>query len=281
MRLLKMTGGLGNQMFIYALYLSMKQQGINVIIDLSDMVHYHAHYGYEMHKVFGLPNIEFKMNQKLKKVVEFLFFKTILERKQHGSLNPYFGKQLWPLVYYKGFYQNERYFSQCAELVRKAFTFDLKQANERSLQAIKAIDNDAHAVSIHIRRGDYLQPKHFKFSGCVCTTAYYQRAIDYMLQHDAETHFYVFSDGMDWVKQHLTLPANATFVDWNNGTDSWQDMMLMSHCKHNVVCNSTFSWWGAWLNNNPNKMVICPNQWSVKDKADKFVPNSWIQLPTT
>lgn len=139
MRLLKMTGGLGNQMFIYALYLSMKQQGINVIIDLSDMVHYHAHYGYEMHKVFGLPNIEFKMNQKLKKVVEFLFFKTILERKQHGSLNPYFGKQLWPLVYYKGFYQNERYFSQCAELVRKAFTFDLKQANERSLQALKPL----------------------------------------------------------------------------------------------------------------------------------------------
>lgn len=102
-----------------------------------------------------------------------------------------------------------------------------------------------------------------------------------MLQHDAETHFYVFSDGMDWVKQHLTLPSNATFVDWNNGTDSWQDMMLMSHCKHNVVCNSTFSWWGAWLNNNHNKMVICPDQWSVKDKADKFVPNSWIQLPTT
>ncbi len=281
MRLLKMTGGLGNQMFIYALYISMKQQGINVRIDLSDMVHYHAHYGYEMHKVFGLPNIEFRMNQKLKKIVEFLFFKTILERKQHGSLKPYFGKQVWPLVYYKGFYQNERYFSGCADMVKRAFTFDMKQANERSLQAIKQIDNDPHAVSIHIRRGDYLQPKHFKFSGCVCTTNYYQRAIDYMLQCDANAHFYVFSDGLEWVKQNIKLPENAVFVDWNCGTDSWQDMMLMTHCKHNVICNSTFSWWGAWLNNNPNKKVICPDKWSVNDKADKFVPDSWIMLPTT
>lgn len=276
-----MTGGLGNQMFIYALYLSMKQKGINVRIDLSDMMHYHAHYGYEMHKVFGLPQVEFVTNQTLKKVTEFLFFKTIIERKQHGSLTPYFGKQHWPFIYYKGFYQNQRYFSQCESEIRKAFTFDLSQANERSLAMIHTMENDPHAISIHVRRGDYLLPKHFKHSGCICTTVYYQRAIDNALEYDKDAHFYVFSDGMEWVKQNLQLPSNSTFVDWNKDADSWQDMMLMSHCQHNIICNSTFSWWGAWLNTHPNKKVFCPNRWSVNEEASKFVPSDWIQIAIT
>lgn len=100
MRLIKMTGGLGNQMFIYALYISMKQRGLNACIDLSDMMHYHVHHGYEMHRVFGLPRTELILNQGLKKVIEFLFFKTILERKQGGRLEPFFGKHHWPLIYY-------------------------------------------------------------------------------------------------------------------------------------------------------------------------------------
>ena len=280
MRLIKMTGGLGNQMFIYALYLSMKQQHIDVKIDLSDMVHYHVHHGYEMHKVFGLPHVEITINQTLKKIVEFLFFKTILERKQHGRLEPYFGKQLYPLIYYKGFYQNERYFANCKNVIREAFKFDMQKANNASLQIMNVMNNDKHAVSLHVRRGDYLEPKTFKYSGCVCTTKYYQRAIDRMLEHDSETHFYVFSDGMDWVKDNLELPENTTFVDCNKGEDSWQDMMLMTHCKHNVICNSTFSWWGAWLNDNPNKIVICPNKWSVYEDASKFVPDGWIKVET-
>ena len=275
-----MTGGLGNQMFIYALYISMKQKGINARIDLSDMIHYHVHHGYEMHRVFKLPQVEFKMNQKLKKTVEFLFFKTIIERKQHGSLVPYFGKQRWPFVYYKGFYQNERYFSQCKDLIRKAFTFDLTQANNQSIEMVNTIDNDPHAVSIHVRRGDYLLPQHFKHTGCICTIAYYQRAIDYMLMQDSNARFYVFSDGMEWVEQNLRLPSNSVYIDWNKGSDSWQDMMLMSHCKNNIICNSTFSWWGAWLNDNPNKLVVCPDKWSAKEKASKFVPNKWKQITT-
>ena len=122
MRLIKMTGGLGNQMFIYALYISMKQRGLNACIDLSDMMHYHVHHGYEMHRVFGLPRTELILNQGLKKVIEFLFFKTILERKQGGRLEPFFGKHHWPLIYYKGFYQNERYFADCKDEVRRLFT---------------------------------------------------------------------------------------------------------------------------------------------------------------
>lgn len=96
MRLIKMTGGLGNQMFIYAMYLKMKTIFPDVRIDLSDMVHYQVHYGYEMNKVFHLPRTEFCINRSLKKIIEFLLFKTILERKQGGSLVPYTRKYHWP-----------------------------------------------------------------------------------------------------------------------------------------------------------------------------------------
>lgn len=110
MRFIKMTGGLGNQMFIYAFYMRMKKHYSNTRIDLSDMVHYKAHNGYEMHRVFNLPPIEFRINQPLKKVIEFLFFKKIYERKQvPSSLVPYDKKYFWPLLYFKGFYQSERF----------------------------------------------------------------------------------------------------------------------------------------------------------------------------
>lgn len=165
MRLIKVTGGLGNQMFIYACYLQMKKRFPRVYIDLTDMMHYHVHYGYEMHRVFGLPCVEICMNQVLKKVIEFLFFKTILERKQHGLMRPYTRSYLWPLIYFKGFYQSEKYFADIKDEVRQAFTFDLKQANGQSLRMREQIDKDEHAVSLHVRRGDYLQPKHWEAIG--------------------------------------------------------------------------------------------------------------------
>lgn len=280
MRLIKMTGGLGNQMFIYALYISMKQKGLDARIDLSDMMHYHVHHGYEMHRVFHLPQTELVLNQTLKKVLEFLFFKTVLERKQGGRLEPYFGRQTWPLVYYKGFYQNERYFKSCEAEVRQAFRFDLSLANAESLRLAERMDAEACAVSLHVRRGDYLQAKHWKNTGSVCTLEYYQHAVDEVMRRLPEAHFYVFSDGMDWVKEHLRLPENTVYVDHNRGNDSWQDMMLMTHCRHNVVCNSTFSWWGAWLNPHADKQVFCPDRWSAHAPASVIAPEEWIQLPT-
>lgn len=131
MRLIKMTGGLGNQMFIYAFYLKMKKLFPHTKIDLSDMMHYHVHHGYEMNRVFALPHVEFCMNRTGKKILEFLFFKTILERKQK-ELKSFWKSYSWPLVYFKGFYQSERFFADIETDVRKAFTFDMTQASERS-----------------------------------------------------------------------------------------------------------------------------------------------------
>lgn len=129
-----MTGGLGNQMFIYAFYMKMKRLFPNTRIDLSDMMHYHVHNGYELHRIFQqLPEDEFCMPQKTKKVIEFLFFKTILERKQDlTTLRAFFKRRLWPLVYFKGFYQDERYFKDIEDEVRGAFAFNTALCNEKT-----------------------------------------------------------------------------------------------------------------------------------------------------
>ena len=279
MQLIKMTGGLGNQMFIYAFYLQMKKRFSDVHIDLSDMVHYHVHHGYEMNRVFNLPHIEKCYPQSLKKVAEFLFFKTILERKLKDPFNAYKTRPTWPLVYYKGFYQTEKYFNEVADDIRKAFTFNAALFTDKNRALETEILNNSNAVSLHVRRGDYLQPKHWNAVGCVCQNEYYNNAIAEIKDRVEAPHFYVFSDDIKWVKDNFEL-ENVTFIDWNTGNDSWQDMMLMSRCKHNIIANSTFSWWGAWLNPNKQKIVIAPNRWFANHDAPNIIPDGWIKVAT-
>lgn len=183
------------------------------------------------------------------------------------------------LVYFKGFYQSERYFADVKDEVRKAFTFNPTKASERSQQMMQRIQNDPQAVSIHIRRGDYLNPKHYDSIGCICQLPYYQRAIDEMKKQVGEPHFYVFSEDLEWVKDNLGL-ENAVYVDWNKGNDSWQDMMLMSSCKHHIICNSTFSWWAAWLNPSAEKTVVMPYQWTNQQDSSDFVAElgHWVRV---
>lgn len=279
MRLIKMTGGLGNQMFIYALYLNMKRLYPDTRIDLSDMMHYHAHHGYELHRVFRLPRTEFCINQKLKKVLEFLFFNTVLERKQDlTTLSAWTCPRRWPLTYFKGFYQSERFFAEVSEEVRRTFRFDLSLASEASMEMRARLAADPRAVGLHVRRGDYLEPKHFASVGCVCGLPYYRNAIAEITRRVGRPHFYVFSDDPAWARENLPL-EQATFIDWNRGKDSWQDMMLMSCCRHNIICNSTFSWWGAWLNPNADKVVVCPERWFENSETPYIYPPIWTKVP--
>lgn len=280
MRLIKMTGGLGNQLFIYALYLRMRRDFPHTYIDLSDMQHYKVHHGYEMRRVFGLPRTEVCFPQAFKKVVEFLFFRTILERKQGGSLRAYREPQGWPLLYFKGFYQHEKYFLDIEEEVRKAFTFDMTQANAQSIALADALARESRSVSLHVRRGDYLLPQHFASVGGVCSEAYFRNALTAVRERVDNPRFYVFSDDMQWVREQLALPADTVYVDWNTGEDSWQDMMLMSRCRHHIISNSTFSWWGAWLNPRADKLVVAPNRWTKQSDDTSILPPSWLQVST-
>ena len=277
MRLIKMIGGLGNQMFIYAFYLQMRKRFPGTRIDLSDMRHYHAHNGYELDRVFGISDREFCIAKPLKKVLEFLFFKVILERKQNLETMEAFTKSYaYPFLYFKGFYQSERFFKDVEGEVRQAFAFDLNKANAESQTLARKIQENPHAVSLHVRRGDYMEPKFYKRYGTVCSQAYFQRAVEMMLAQVPQAHFYIFSDDVEWVQQNLRLPR-ATVVSCNRGADSWQDMMLMSLCRHNIICNSTFSWWGAWLNANPEKRVIAPSRWLADVDMPYIIPETWIK----
>ena len=278
MRLIKMIGGLGNQMFIYAFYLQMRKRFPGTRIDLSDMRHYHAHNGYELDRVFGISDREFCIAKPLKKVLEFLFFKVILERKQNLETMEAFTKSYaYPFLYFKGFYQSERFFKDVEGEVRQAFAFDLNKANAESQTLARQIKENPHAVSLHVRRGDYMEPKFYKRYGTVCSQAYFQRAVEMMLAQVPQAHFYIFSDDVEWVQQNLRLPR-ATVVSCNRGADSWQDMMLMSLCRHNIICNSTFSWWGAWLNTNPEKRVIAPSRWLADVDMPYIIPETWIKV---
>lgn len=278
MRLIKMTGGLGNQMFIYAMYLDMHHRfGDEVKIDITDMMHYHVHHGYELHRIFTLPPCEFQTNRILKKILEHTLFRIVLERHQKGSMEAYRTPLKWPFVYYKGFYQNERYFKDVEAQVRQAFTFDERLFNERSKLCLEHIRKDDKAVSIHIRRGDYTEPKHWLKLGQYASTTYFLNAIQRMSELVPGAHYYVFSDDLQWVRDNLPL-ENATYVDWNTGNDSWQDMMLMSNCHHNIISNSTFSWWGAWLNAHTEKIVMTPKRWNSSQMSSDLAPASWMAI---
>lgn len=180
-----------------------------------------------------------------------------------------------------GYFQNEKYFWNIADELREDFIFKypLKDRN-------KAIANEiisGESVSIHIRRGDYVSNKSSVNNFVTCDNSYYDQAITLIKKRIKKPTFYVFSDDIDWVKNNLDFTdSSVRYIDWNKGKNSYMDMQLMSLCKHNIIANSSFSWWGAWLNNNPDKTVIAPAQWFRDEKKnmllDDFLPKGWIKL---
>lgn len=136
---------------------------------------------------------------------------------------------------------------------------------------------ETNSVSIHIRRGDYLSEINQGLYGGICTEMYYAKAITYICNKIDQPSFFVFSNEIDWVKNNVDIP-NPTYIDFNNGADSWQDMFLMSQCKHNIIANSSFSWWGAWLNRNTNKIVITPSRFINLEEDSDIIPDAWIRI---
>lgn len=179
-----------------------------------------------------------------------------------------------------GHWQNERYFKKIESLILKDFTFKkpLDQNNSKMANRIEA----SNAISIHIRRGDFVNnPNTFKTHG-LCSLEYYQKAIYYIKQKINNPVFFIFSDEIEWVKKNLTMQDDCEFISGNIDENSYIDMQLMSICKHNIIANSTFSWWGAWINKNPTKIVVAPKQWFLNDDLNKLaknlIPETWIRL---
>ena len=168
-----------------------------------------------------------------------------------------------------GYWQSEKYFSQIADVIYKDFKFPEPSLRNRELG--KEMSENL-SVSIHVRRGDYngLYP--------LLTEEYYEPAMTYFREKYGDVRFYAFSNDIAWCREHLQA-ERLTYVDWNTGTDSPYDMWLMTQCKHNIIANSTFSWWGAWLNRNEGREVIAPKKWDfyLEEHPDLYCPD-WIVL---
>jgi Glycosyl transferase family 11 len=179
-------------------------------------------------------------------------------------------------IYLDGYWQSEQYFAQYADKIREDFTFKLQLSNQNAV-ITKQISQE-NSVSLHVRRGDYVTNSKNAFIG-VCSLDYYQTAVEQIKMQVDKPVFFIFSDDINWVKDNLSLDDKAVLISHNLGSESYNDMRLMSLCSHNIIANSSFSWWGAWLNANPNKIVIAPKQWfaSKLDDSD-LVPSAWLRF---
>lgn len=175
--------------------------------------------------------------------------------------------------YLEGNWQSEKYFEKIKEIIRKDFTLKKlinDQQNKEIIDSIKRTDS----VSVHIRRWDYI----WSDFAWICEKPYYQQAIDYITSKIKKPTFFVFSEDIAWCKKNLNMGENVYFIDWNTKENSYKDMILMSYCKNNIIANSSFSRRWAWLNNNPNKIVIAPKKRHKKLDYKDIIPNNWIRL---
>ena len=285
-------GGLGNQMFQYAAGRAHSLKlGVPLKLDAKDFSGYQLHQGFELNRVFNC-NADIAADIDLAKTLGWQRSKLaqrLLRRPQFKCLRhksyivePHFNywsgiSQLKDNVYLDGYWQSEQYFIEFADTIRADFTFRpiLSAQNAEVAKHILQVN----AVSLHVRRGDYaINPKTTATHG-LCSLDYYRAAIDYVSGHVVKPLFFIFSDDIAWVKANLNIDSSAFFVDHNANQESYNDMRLMSLCKHHIIANSSFSWWGAWLNQNAEKIVIAPKQWFSKstDSSD-LIPASWIRL---
>ncbi len=179
----------------------------------------------------------------------------------------------------RGSFQSERYFKEIESVVRKELTFNVTLNGENGLWKNR-IEN-SNAISIHIRRGDYIALKQNVNKFAQIPLSYYQQAMEYTAARVKDPVFFVFSDDISWVKTNLKSNFPIHFIDNNNtSVTSHFDMQLMAACKHHIICNSTFSWWGAWLNNYSDKIVVAPSMWFSGNRRDSkdIIPEYWIKL---
>lgn len=299
MKIVRIAGGLGNQMFQYAFAKALEYStDEKVLLDITlyndstasrngiDFVHN----GFELNRVFNIKPAIADVGQ-IKKMAALPYGLWGRIRRKYFTpklhfIDRRFCFQPELLVcgnrYYDGYWQTEKYFSEYADKIKKDFTFALalSEQNEKLL-----LEAGKFPVSVHIRRGDYCSTD----AGTICNKNYYNDALEYIFEHAKPTSLLVFSDDIKWCKESAVFLGSVNvpvyYVDWNVKQDSWQDMALMSKCSANIIANSTFSWWGAWLNSSENKVVIAPDPWSKPSNGSYYkydfsdvVPEKWIKI---
>ncbi|MDR3351070.1 MAG: alpha-1,2-fucosyltransferase [Prevotellaceae bacterium] len=273
MKIIYFQGRLGNQMFQYAFYRYLLHNGETVWLDCTapfirkeGKIELERAFEAVAHNSHKLPYWKARPFYLAGDVLKKVFGKNLQTAEERPAK-----KAIW----WKGYWQEYRYPDAVKDALLHDFQFTpvTDALNKEMLARIDA----ANAVAIHVRRGDYMKPRVRAAFGDICTADYYREAIACIRQETAHPTFFIFSDDLPWVKEHLPVP-DAVYVTGNTGQASFRDLQLMSRCKHQIIANSTFSWWGAWLNQTPGKIVIAPAKWGhnrYKNFAEKLYPPSW------
>jgi hypothetical protein len=292
MIIVKLQGGLGNQMFQYAFGLSIsKKLSAPLYLDLSFFKQRHelTPRKYELDRFNDLIKIagDKLLNRFLcPSLIQKIFNRTgihgtTIYRENSLRFNNNVS-EVKSSVYFEGFFQNEQYFIAEEDLIRQTFVFK-SPLNQESQRVADILMHQPNTVSIHVRRGDYVNSSVTNDLHGVCSANYYLNAIELIKSKINDPVFYFFSDDPEWVF-HQLIPKvdNARLVSHNQQADSWQDMALMCKCRHHIIANSSFSWWSAWLNPDKQKIVIAPEKWfntvTAYFDADNITPPKWIRL---
>jgi len=286
----RLIGGLGNQMFQYATGRALSvRHGVPFYLDRAAFETYTLHH-YALHhlsitahelprRLYYSVSCRFsplRMRQVQSALARRLSFQRlpqiVNEKGCHFDATLPENK---PPIYLSGYWQSEKYFAAIADVIRRDFTIRTPPSPRTSelLQVIQKADS----ISMHLRRKDYVEHQLTNQVHGVCSQAYYAAAIQKMVAMTTKPHVFVFSDDPAWCREHVRLPCPSTFVDHNTAHTNYDDLRLMSACKHNIIANSSFSWWGAWLNPNPGKIVIAPARWYAHQDwvREDLLPADW------
>ena len=287
-----LKGGLGNQMFQYALGRHLAEiHKTELKLDIS-AYDYDGPLGYSL----GIFNTvqSFAAEEEIKKLkhLDQSDFQKWLHNLFHSHPKisktfirwnkPEFNPKILSLpnnIYLEGYWNSEKYFKNIEKIIRREFTIKIPQTGKN--KELAETISSKQSVSIHIRRGDYVLDKQTNQTHGTCGLDYYHRCIESLARSIPEPHFFVFSDDPDWCRNNLRPSYPITFVSHNDMAHSYEDMRLMSRCKHNIIANSTFSWWAAWLNPNNDKLVYAPKKWfnneSGRKHSNDIIPPQWIK----
>lgn len=291
MKIIKFYGGLGNQLFQYAMLVAIKNRfNEETLMDTSIYASYGLHNGLELNRIFNTSAKEasreqinsvsrFTQNYKLSRLFHYLLpaKKTEFKERTYGKYYPEALNKEGDCLY-DGYWQHYEYFKDCREAILREYSLrePLDQINQNSFDTYLGKDC---FVSVHVRRGDFLNSKLYRG---LCGKEYYEKAIEKAKEIVGEdAHFVFFSNDIPWCKDNLATLAkdgHVTFATHNTGANSFKDMILMSACRVNIIANSSFSWWGAYLNQREDKVVIAPEKWINKDMPNPIQMPEWIKL---
>lgn len=266
MVIIQVSGGLGNQLRAFAIYVKFKTLGVKAKLDVSlyDSTKEFRGGGY-IDRDLELDFLDLNYDKATKKEIQFFkqpsIYNQLVNRIRFGRTKLVYSYGKYDLSvfdiregYIAGDFSQEGYTLDVEDQLRKEIQFP-QSNNKKNKEIIEKIKN-TNSISIHVRRGDFLDSRNYGSLGSVTTDQYYMSAIDYIKSHINENvTFFLFSDDKEYIKEHFLDIGQVEIVDWNKGKGSFYDMYLMSLCKHNITAYSSFSIWASRLNSNPDKIV--------------------------